>query len=139
MEIFCHCRKEEIVFMKSIFIFLQSIEEFACMNDVEPKVGAEAVEKIKDSFLSMMPEMYIITAEFILKCDLEEDILDEIEEKIHDLLNNHSDDLAESIMKLKKKLISVKIMKGGFKQKKKQYVEAINGYLGALQSLEHMK
>lgn len=30
-------------------------------------------------------------------------------------------------------------MKGSCKQKKKQYVEAINGYLGALQSLEQMK
>ena len=76
MEIFCHTRKEEIIFMKSIFIFLQSIEEFACMNDVQRSVGAEAVEQIKDSFLSMMPEMYIITTEFILKCELEEDILD---------------------------------------------------------------
>ena len=96
MEIVCHCREEEVIFMKSIFIFLQSIEEFICINDADPTARsyvAEAIERIKDALCSMMPEICIVMTEFILKCELEEDILDEVEEKIQYLLHNYEDDL----------------------------------------------
>ena len=67
----------------------------------------------------MMPEMYKITCEFVLNVELEEEILDEVEEKINELISRFADDLAEQLLSLKKRLIKVKILKGDVMLKKK--------------------
>ena len=54
--------------MKSIFIYLQSIEEFASMDEVEGDVGAGALQKIRDGFSRIMPDMVEITCRYIKTC-----------------------------------------------------------------------
>ena len=76
MEIFCHCRKEEVTFMKSIFIYIQSIQEFASIDEVDLKNGAMAVQKIKDCFLQIMPDMVSILVEYLRNCEPNEKNLD---------------------------------------------------------------
>ena len=92
MFLYCHNRKEEISFMKASFIFIQSIEEFAAMNDIEKKVGASAIECIKDSFDKIMPPMVSILVEFFKQCEPDEKNIDEVEAKLDDLLGNHIED-----------------------------------------------
>ena len=65
--------------------------------------------------------------------------MDEIEEKIDELLENYEEDIAEHKEELKKRQIAVKILRGDFQIKNKQYPTALKSYLNSLSCLEKQK
>lgn len=64
--------------MKAIFIYLQSIEEYASLDEVDKEKGLVAVQKISDGFLSIMPDMVQILVKFLKNCVPNEKNLDQI-------------------------------------------------------------
>ena len=139
MDIYCHSRKEEVIFMKSIFIYIQSIEEFASIDQVEEEKGAQAVEAIKDCFLQIMPDMVFILVQYLRNCEPTEKNLNEIEAKLDDLIENKHEDFPEYLEQLKRKQIKVKILRGDFQFKRIQYSTSLSSYLKALNCLEYQK
>lgn len=109
------------------------------MDEVQGDIGAGAIQNIKDGFGRIIPDMVLTTCQYIENCQPKEKNLDEIEVKIDNLLDKYEEEIQNYYEQLKRKQILVKILRGDFQIKNKQYSTALKSYLNALEFLEKQK
>lgn len=83
--------------------------------------------------------MIIIIVQYLRNCEPNEKNLNEIEAKLDELIENNSEEFPDELEELKRKQISVKILRGDFDYKKDHFSTSLSSYLKALDCLENQK